>query len=209
MWSRVTNLIAEAKKADGVLFATDPDREGEAIAWHAANLLKVDYSKPVRIEFNQISQDAVQKATEHPRPINVDLVNAQQARRVLDRLVGYKVSPLLCRKIQSNLSGGRVQSVTLRLVVDREREIENFKPEEYWTLVATLAGSKETFKASLDTGKNKVKSKEEMDKILADIEGQKFVATEVKRAVVSTRPSAPFTTSTMQQDDKLNRSAAL
>lgn len=196
----VNNLINEAKKADEILFATDPDREGEAIAWHAANLLNVDCSKPVRIEFNQISQDAVQKATEHPRPINIDLVNAQQARRVLDRLVGYKISPLLCRKIQNNLSGGRVQSVTLRLVVDREREIENFKPEEYWTLVATLGNGKETFKASLDSGKSKVKNKAAMDKILADIEGQKFTATSVKRAVVSTRPSAPFTTSTMQQE---------
>lgn len=199
----VERLKEEAKKADEILFATDPDREGEAIAWHAATLLNVDVNKPVRIEFNQISHDAVQKATEHPRPINIDLVNAQQARRVLDRLVGYKLTPLLCKKIQSNLSGGRVQSVTLKLVVDREREIENFKPEEYWTLTATLKkeGAKETFKASLDEGRDKiVKNKEMMDKIIADIDGAKFVATSVKRSVIYSHPSAPFTTSTMQQE---------
>ncbi len=205
----VARLEAEAKNADEILFATDPDREGEAIAWHAAKLLNVDVSKPVRIEFNQISHDAVQKATEHPRPINVDLVNAQQARRVLDRLVGYKLTPLLCKKIQSNLSGGRVQSVTLKLVVDREREIENFKPVEYWTLVATLKkpDSKETFRASLVAGsEKKINTKEAMDKVLADIDGEKFVAKTVKRSVTASHPSAPFTTSTMQQEagNKLN-----
>ena len=153
----VSKLVTEAKKADEIYFATDPDREGEAIAWHAAKLLNVDETKPVRIEFNQISSDAVKKGAEHPRPINMDLVNAQQARRVLDRLVGYKLSPLLCKKVQSNTSAGRVQSVTLRLVVDRDREIENFKPEEYWTLTATLKknGHKDEFKAILEAGRDK------------------------------------------------------
>ena len=199
----VANLIKEAKKADEIYFATDPDREGEAIAWHAANLLGVDFTKPVRIEFNQISADAVQKGAANPRPINIDLVNAQQARRVLDRLVGYKLTPLLCRKIQSNLSGGRVQSVTLKLVVDRDREIENFKPEEYWTLAVTLkkGEGKEKFKASLVAGKDKkIKSKEEMDKVLSDLENQTFKATAVKKSVTSSSPSAPFNTAAMNKE---------
>lgn len=199
----VAGLIKEAKKADEILFASDPDREGEAIAWHAATLLGVDISKPVRIEFNQISKDAVQKGAANPRPINMDLVNAQQARRVLDRLVGYKLTPLLCRKIQSNLSGGRVQSVTLKLVVDRDREIENFKPEEYWTLAVILnkEGSKETFKATLNEGKDKkVKNKEEMDKILSDIENATFEAINVKKSVTASSPSAPFDTASMNKD---------
>ena len=199
----VAKLQQEAKKADQILFATDPDREGEAIAWHAANLLNVDYSNPVRIEFNQITEKAVNEAAKNPRPINMDLVNAQQARRVLDRLVGYKLTPLLCKKIQNNLSGGRVQSVTLKLVVDRDREIENFKPQEYWTLVVNLKKNegKETFKATYNPGKDKkVESKEEMDKILADIEGQTFVATNVKRSISLSHPSAPFSTATMQKD---------
>ena len=199
----VENLIKEAKKADEILFASDPDREGEAIAWHAATLLNVDISKPVRIEFNQISKDAVQKGAANPRPINMDLVNAQQARRVLDRLVGYKLTPLLCRKIQNNLSGGRVQSVTLKLVVDRDREIENFKPEEYWTLSVELKkpNSNETFKASLALGKDKkIKTKEEMDKILADIKDATFEAVNVKKSVTTSSPSAPFDTASMNKD---------
>lgn len=199
----VANLLKEAKNADEILFASDPDREGEAIAWHAAKLLGVDITKPVRIEFNQISKDAVQRGAAHPRPINMDLVNAQQARRVLDRLVGYKLTPLLCKKIQSSLSGGRVQSVTLKLVVDRDREIENFKPEEYWTLYAVLnkAGSKETFKASLVLPKDKkIRSKEEMDKILADLKDAIFEAVSVKKSVTSSSPSAPFDTASMNKD---------
>ena len=199
----VTKLVQEAKKADQILFATDPDREGEAIAWHAATLLNVDHSQPVRIEFNQITEKAVNEAAKKPRPINMDLVNAQQARRVLDRLVGYKLTPLLCKKIQNNLSGGRVQSVTLKLVVDRDREIEAFKPQEYWTLQVSLKkeGSKETFKATLNEGRDKkVTSKEEMDQILSDIEGQVFIATNVKKSISVSHPSAPFSTATMQKD---------
>lgn len=200
----VDNIKKEMKKAEAVYFASDPDREGEAIAWHMCHLLDIDPKEANRITYNEISEEAVNLAIKNPRPIDDKLVNAQQARRVLDRLVGYKISPILCKKIQNNLSAGRVQSVTLRLVVDREREIENFKPEEYWTLQVVLAkkdGSKETFKATLNLGKDKtVKTKEEMDKICAEIMGQDFVATNVKKSVTKSSPSAPFTTSTMQQD---------
>lgn len=200
----VDAIKKEMKNAEQVYFASDPDREGEAIAWHMCYILGIDPKSDCRITYNEISQSAVNEAIEHPRPIDDNLVNAQQARRVLDRLVGYKISPILCKKIQSKLSAGRVQSVTLRLVVDREREIRDFKPEEYWTLVVELTnrdGKKETFSASLATKKDKpVKNKEEMDKILSEISGKFFVAENVKKSVTKSQPSAPFTTSTMQQD---------
>ena len=200
----VDAIKREMAKAECVYFASDPDREGEAIAWHMCHLLGIDPATNCRITYNEISEGAVAEAIANPRPIDDKLVNAQQARRVLDRLVGYKISPILCKKIQNNLSAGRVQSVTLRLVVDREREIENFKPEEYWTLQVTLNkkdGTSETFKANLEVGKDKsVKTKEEMDKILAEIEGREFIATNVKKSVTKSQPSAPFTTSTMQQE---------
>ncbi len=208
----VDDIKREMKKAEAVYFASDPDREGEAIAWHMCHLLDINPNEANRITYNEISEEAVNAAINNPRPIDDKLVNAQQARRVLDRLVGYKISPILCRKIQGNLSAGRVQSVTLRLVVDREREIENFKPEEYWTLQVTLQkidGSTETFKVSLNAGKDKsVKSKEDMDKIIASITGEEFVATNVKKSITKSSPSAPFTTSTMQQEalNKLNMS---
>ena len=200
----VDGIKKEMKKAEAVYFASDPDREGEAIAWHMCHLLDIDPAKANRITYNEISQEAVNEAIQNPRPIDSKLVDAQQARRVLDRLVGYKISPILCRKIQNKLSAGRVQSVTLRLVVDREREILNFKPEEYWTLQVILNkvdGSTETFKATLNLGKDKtVKSKEEMDKIIEAISGNEFVASNVKKSVTKSSPSAPFTTSTMQQE---------
>ena len=200
----VDAIKKEMKRAEAVYFASDPDREGEAIAWHMCHLLEIDPKEANRITYNEISEEAVNAAIKAPRPIDDKLVNAQQARRILDRLVGYKISPILCKKIQNKLSAGRVQSVTLRLVVDREREIENFKPEEYWTLQVILAkidGSKETFKVSLNNGKDKtVKSKEEMDKIVESIKDGEFVATNVKKSVTKSSPSAPFTTSTMQQD---------
>ncbi len=200
----VDNIKKEMKKAEAVYFASDPDREGEAIAWHMCHLLDIDPATANRVTYNEISQEAVNEAIKSPRPIDNKLVDAQQARRVLDRLVGYKISPILCKKIQNKLSAGRVQSVTLRLVVDREREILNFKPEEYWTLQVVLNktdGSTETFKAALNLGKDKtVKSKEEMDTIISAIEGQTFVATNVKKSVTKSSPSAPFTTSTMQQE---------
>ena len=200
----VDDIKKEMKKAERVYFASDPDREGEAIAWHMCHLLDIDPNEPNRITYNEISEVAVNEAIQNPRPIDSKLVDAQQARRVLDRLVGYKISPILCKKIQNNLSAGRVQSVTLRLVVDREREILNFKPEEYWTLQVILQntdGTSETFKATLNLGKDKtVKNKEEMDKIIADITGGEFVATNVKKSIAKSSPSAPFTTSTMQQE---------
>ena len=200
----VDAIKKEMVKSEAVYFASDPDREGEAIAWHMCYLLGIDPAKANRITYNEISQTAVNEAVKHPRPIDDKLVNAQQARRILDRLVGYKISPILCKKIQNKLSAGRVQSVTLRLVVDREREIENFKPEEYWTLqvvLQTIDGKKEKFKSTLNLGKNKtIKSKEEMDKILEAISNGEFVATNVKQSVTKSQPSAPFTTSTMQQE---------
>ena len=199
----VNNIIKEYQKADGVLIATDPDREGEAIAWHLCEILGIDKNSNCRITYNQIEKKTVQEAAKHPRPIDQKLVDAQQARRVLDRLVGYKLSPILCRKIQSNMSAGRVQSVTLRLVVDRDREIENFKPEEYWTLTAELLkpGSKDIILATLADGKDKkIKTGEAMDKIVAAVKGGTFKATNVKKSVTYSHPSAPFTTSTMQQE---------
>lgn len=200
----VDAIKKEMAKSEAVYFASDPDREGEAIAWHMCYLLGIDPKKANRVTYNEISQTAVNEAIKNPRPIDDKLVNAQQARRILDRLVGYKISPILCKKIQNKLSAGRVQSVTLRLVVDREREIENFKPEEYWTLqviLETIDGKKEKFKSTLNLGKKKiVKSKEEMDKILVDISNGEFIATKVKQSVTKSQPSAPFTTSTMQQE---------
>jgi len=200
----VDDIKREMKKAESVYFASDPDREGEAIAWHMCHLLGIDPNEANRITYNEISEVAVNEAIAHPRPIDSKLVDAQQARRILDRLVGYKISPILCKKIQNKLSAGRVQSVTLRLVVDREREILGFKPEEYWTLQVILNktdGSTETFKATLNLGKDKtVKSKEEMDKIVEAVSDKEFVATNVKKSISKSSPSAPFTTSTMQQE---------
>jgi len=200
----VDDIKREMKKAEKVYFASDPDREGEAIAWHMCHLLGIKPEEANRITYNEISEVAVNEAISNPRPIDSKLVDAQQARRILDRLVGYKISPILCKKIQNKLSAGRVQSVTLRLVVDREREILGFKPEEYWTLQVILNktdGSTETFKATLNLGKDKtVKSKEEMDKIIEAIKDKEFVATNVKKSISKSSPSAPFTTSTMQQE---------
>ena len=165
----VKNLQDEYKKADAVLIATDPDREGEAIAWHVCEVLGIDKNSNCRITYNQIEKNTVQEAAKHPRPIDQKLVDAQQARRVLDRLIGYKISPILCKKIQANMSAGRVQSVTLKLVVDRDREIENFVPEEYWSLVAKLTkeGKKEIIKATLVDGKDKkIKTRSRWTKLL-------------------------------------------
>ena len=199
----VENIIEQAKKAEQILIATDPDREGEAIAWHLMHILNLEKDDPVRITFNEISDSAVKKGIASPRAIDERLVDAQQARRVLDRLVGYKLSPFLCKKIQSNLSAGRVQSVTLKLVVDRDREIENFKPVEYWTLSAVVQGqtAKDKVTTYLAANKDKkIKTKEQMDEIVNAIEGGTFTAVNVKKSVTLSHPSAPFTTSTMQQE---------
>lgn len=200
----VDSLKKAAKSADKVLLATDPDREGEAISWHVATLLDIPDDAPVRIEFNEISKHAVQNALKNPRAIDKDLVDAQQARRVLDRLVGYKVSPVLCKKIQSNLSAGRVQSVTLRLVVDREREIQAFVPEEYWNFFALLkpqnGGDVKAALVSYKGEKIKLTGEDQVNKVKADLSGASYTVTNVKKSVTRSHPSAPFITSTMQQE---------
>ena len=210
-------LIADLKKkasaASEVYIATDPDREGEAISWHVANVLGYDPNKNCRIEFNEISKKAVTKALENPRKIDLKLVDAQQARRVLDRMVGYKLSPILCKKIAPKLSAGRVQSVALKLVIEREREIEKFVPEEYWTVNAILKKDKKEIKALLSSYKGKKfvpKSKEEIDKLLQETNGKDFVISEIKKSKTKSHAPAPFTTSTMQQDalNKLGMSLA-
>ncbi len=209
----IRELKSKAEKAEEVLIATDPDREGEAISWHVANILGFDTEKSCRIEFNEISKKAVSKALENPRKIDLKLVDAQQARRVLDRLVGYKVSPILCKKIAPKLSAGRVQSVALKLVVEREIEIENFVPEEYWTVNAILKKDASQIKAALATYNKKKfvpKNKEEVDKMLEEIKGKDFLVKEVKKTKTKSHAPAPFTTSTMQQDalNKLGMSLA-
>ena len=199
----IEELKKKAQKADEVLIASDPDREGEAIAWHVANILGFDANQNCRIEFNEISKKAVQEALLHPRKIDLKLVNAQQARRILDRLVGYKLSPILCKKIAPKLSAGRVQSVALKLVVDREREIRAFVPEEYWTVTALLKKDKSQIKASLATFNKKKfvpKNKEEVDGMLEKIKGKDFVVSEIKKTRTKSHAPAPFTTSSMQQD---------
>ena len=201
----IKRLTDEAAKADNVYLATDPDREGEAISWHLKNVLKLKDGKN-RIEFNEISPAAVTKALQNPREIDYNLVDAQQARRVLDRLVGYKLSPLLCKRIRSGLSAGRVQSVALRLIVDREREIQAFVPEEYWNINAELQDKPKAyspFKALLSekNGKKyKPSNKEESDALIAAIDGKPYIVKEIKKALAKSHAPAPFTTSTLQQD---------
>ncbi len=199
-------LKSKAKRASAVYLATDPDREGEAISWHLASLLNLPVEECNRIEFNEISKRAVTAALEKPRKIDLNLVDAQQARRVLDRLVGYKLSPLICKKIKDKLSAGRVQSVALRLIVEREREIREFVPVEYWVISAFLMSDSDpklVFKATLATknGKKiKPGNKGEVDAILAAIEGRDFVVDDIKESVTKTHAPAPYTTSTLQQD---------
>lgn len=200
----VKMLKEKSAKADKIYLATDPDREGEAISWHLCNILGLNASDPIRIEFNEITKDAINKGLEHPRGIDLNLVNAQQTRRVIDRLVGYRVSPKACKAIQPNLSAGRVQSVALRLVVNRENEIRNFVPQEYWSMIANLSKeNSDIFKASLTKFKNKKivpASKDEVDKILNDLKDGQYKVSNVKKSISKVHPSAPFTTSTMQQD---------
>lgn len=201
----IKKLKQTVKESDGVYLATDPDREGEAISWHLANTLGVG-DQENRIEFHEISNKAVVQAIDNPRRINLNLVDAQQARRVLDRLVGYKVSPILSRKIKSGLSGGRVQSAALKMIVDREREIKKFIPEEYWSIHANLIkqGTRTPIIKALlyDKGGKKIKvgSEDETKAILSDIKDAKWHIDSVKRGVSKSRPQAPFMTSTLQQD---------
>ncbi len=195
-----------AKKADRILFATDPDREGEAISWHLADALKVDGQSPCRIEFNEVTERAVKNAIKQPRPINQDLVDAQQARRVLDRLVGYKLSPLLWAKVRRGLSAGRVQSVAVRLICDREAEIEAFEPQEYWSIEAELQqteGEKATFSAKLHKAKGKkieISNQEKAEAIVEELKKAPFVVQSVERRERRRNPAPPFTTSSLQQE---------
>ncbi|NMM65679.1 type I DNA topoisomerase [Clostridium sp. P21] len=198
-------LKKEAKKSEKVYLATDPDREGEAISWHLSHVLKLDENETCRIEFHEITKNAIKSAIKEPRKINVDLVNAQQARRVLDRLVGYKISPILWRKVKWGLSAGRVQSVTLKMICDREKEIENFTPKEYWSVECELTKNKvkKYFKVKLTTfNKKKIEigTKEEVDKIIAELNSGEFVVKSIKKTSKNKNPLAPFTTSTLQQD---------
>ena len=202
----VKELKAEAKKCDGVLLATDPDREGEAISWHLANILGLDPSAPNRVTFDEITKKGVKEGMAHPRAINIDLCNAQQARRELDRLVGYKLSPFLWKKVRRGLSAGRVQSVAVRLIRDRELEIENFKPDEYWNIDALLnpQGEKGEFTARLaataDGKKLTVTNKQQADGILAALDGRDYTITKIEKGKRRRQPSPPFITSTLQQD---------
>ena len=203
----VKELKAEAKKCDGVLLATDPDREGEAISWHLANILGLDPAAPNRVTFDEITKKGVKEGMAHPRAINIDLFNAQQARRELDRLVGYKLSPFLWRKVRRGLSAGRVQSVAVRLIRDRELEIENFKPDEYWNIDAVLypqSNSKNGFTARLaataDGKKLTVTNKEQADTIVAALDGKSYTISKLEKGKRRRQPAPPFITSTLQQD---------
>ena len=201
----LAKLRKEAKKAEKIYLATDPDREGEAISWHLMFALKLEEKDVYRISFNEITKTAVKAALKNPRKIDMDLVDAQQARRALDRMVGYKISPLLWAKVKRGLSAGRVQSVALRIVCDREEEINAFIPEEYWSLEASLLpeGEKKPIVAKLTSkGKEKINitSQEEMDAVLADLEGKEFQVASVKKGERRQKAPIPFTTSTLQQE---------
>lgn len=201
----VKELRKKAEKSEYVYLATDPDREGEAISWHLATLLDLDLDEKNRVTFNEITKYGVKQGMEHPRSIDEDLVNAQQARRILDRLIGYKLSPFISQKIRRGLSAGRVQSVALRLVVDREEEIRAFKPEEYWSIDAKFTNppGKKTFSAALASrGGKKIKlsSKQEADDILAYLDGRDYIVSAVKKGTRRKSPAPPFITSTLQQE---------
>ena len=201
----IKSLKKDAKQAKVVYLASDPDREGEAIAWHLEFLLKEDAKEITRVTFNEITKEAVQKAIKNPRKLDVNLVDAQQARRVLDRIVGYKISPLLWKKVRRGLSAGRVQSVAVKLIVDREEEINTFKPEEYWNIFVDLEdeNSKKQFEAKFygkDNKKQEIHNKQEVDKILETIKNANYIVDEVKKGEKKRTPAPPFTTSTMQQE---------
>lgn len=205
----LNKLRREAKKADKVFLATDPDREGEAISWHLANILKLDGNDKIRIEFNEITKDAVKNSLKAARPLKLDLIDAQQARRILDRLVGYEISPILWRNVKWGLSAGRVQSAALKLICDREEEIKNFKPEEYWTIDADLLKDKTKVTARLTLiGGKKARIEDETTAlaIKADLDAGKFHVSKVVKSEKKRNPLPPFTTSTLQQDasKKLN-----
>lgn len=207
----IKSLKKEASKASKVYLATDPDREGEAISWHLAFLLDLDPEEACRIEFNEITKDTIKEAIKHPRKINMGLVDAQQARRVLDRLVGYQISPLLWRKVRKGLSAGRVQSAALKIICDREREIEKFEPKEFWNITAEFKKGKK-FQAKLAEANGKkivVENKEQNDNIIKELNSGEFTVSDVKEKIRMQKPYPPFTTSSLQQDagNKLNFNA--
>ncbi|MBF1183038.1 MAG: type I DNA topoisomerase [[Eubacterium] sulci] len=207
----IKSLKKEASKASKVYLATDPDREGEAISWHLAFLLDLDPEEACRIEFNEITKDTIKEAIKHPRKINMGLVDAQQARRVLDRLVGYQISPLLWRKVRKGLSAGRVQSAALKIICDREREIEKFEPKEFWNITAEFKKGKK-FQAKLAEANGKkilVENKAQNDNIIKELNSGEFIVSDVKEKIRMQKPYPPFTTSGLQQDagNKLNFNA--
>jgi DNA topoisomerase-1 len=196
-------LKSAAKKAKKIYLAADPDREGEAIAWHLAHSLSVDVHSDCRVVFNEITKDAIKESFKHPRPINMSLVDAQQARRILDRLVGYNVSPLLWKKIKKGLSFGRVQTVAVRLIIDREKEIKDFVPEEYWTIEGEFLKGKSRFSANfygLDKEKRELGTEEEVKNVLQQLKGNKFKVVSVTKKERKRNPAPPFTTSSLQQE---------
>ncbi len=201
----IKSLKKDAKASKKVYLATDPDREGEAIAWHLAYLLDIPEDSVCRVTFNEITKETVQESMKHPRKIDKNLTDAQQARRVMDRIVGYKMSPVLWKKVKRGLSAGRVQSVAVKLIVDRENEIENFIPEEYWNIYVTLLEEKsqKTFEAHFygkDGKKQEIHTKEEVDTILQAIKNQDYIVKDIKKSEKKRTPAPPFTTSTMQQE---------
>lgn len=198
----LAKLRKEVKKADKVYLATDPDREGEAISWHLAKTLKLEEKDSSRISFNEITKNAVKASIKQARDVDMDLVNAQQARRMLDRMVGYRISPLLWDKVKRGLSAGRVQSVALRIICDREDEINAFVPEEYWNLEAEfdIKGSKKTLIAKLNGSKKVIRTEAEMNTILKKLDGSEYVVSEVKKGERIRKSPLPFTTSTLQQE---------
>ena len=207
----IKSFKKEASKASKVYLATDPDREGEAISWHLAFLLDLDPEEACRIEFNEITKDTIKEAIKHPRKINMGLVDAQQARRVLDRLVGYQISPLLWRKVRKGLSAGRVQSAALKIICDREREIEKFEPKEFWNITAEFKKGKK-FQAKLAEANGKkivVENKAQNDNIIKELNSGEFIVSDVKEKIRMQKPYPPFTTSSLQQDagNKLNFNA--
>lgn len=199
----IKSLKAAAKKAEKVYLAADPDREGEAIAWHLAYLLGLDLKDKNRVVFNEITKEAVKAAFKEPRTINVDLVDAQQARRILDRLVGYSISPILWRKVKKGLSAGRVQSVALKMIIDRENEIREFKPEEYWSIDGNFQKGRKKFKANfwgVDGKKKKLPNAEAVKEITSRIDGKDYDVTKVEKKERKRNPALPFTTSSLQQE---------
>ena len=207
--SLINDLKKEARKANKVFLASDPDREGEAISWHLAHILDLDENDTNRVVFNEITKDAVKNAFKEPRKIDMDLVDAQQARRILDRLVGYSISPILWKKVKKGLSAGRVQSVALKLIIDRENEINNFQPEEYWTIDGVFKKGSKQFQASfygVNGKKKKLSTNEEVKEVLSHLTSKDFTVDQVDKKERKRNAPLPYTTSTMQMDaaNKIN-----